>query len=396
VPQSASPYPRTVITPTRPQKLIATGMASLALAAVVGVPSTAEAAKPRKITACYVKETGALRVIHRGERCTTEEKKIVWRVKGRRGKTGKIGKTGLTGKTGATGAQGAAGAVGAQGVTGATGAAGAAGAQGIQGIQGIQGAQGSVGPAGPTGPTGATGATGAAGATGASGVTGAAGVTGASGVTGVAGVTGATGDIGPTGAAGPTGATGATGADGATGATGPTGPGGSESVQLSSSGKDAVTITTLAGGLTGSGAVLPLSGSGAIITSLTSGSVDATTVSGLAQPLPKNSTLTGLTASFTVSQAQSLIGTTVYVTGQVWKANPGSTSFSPIPGAACTTSPSLTGLISSGMSSACTVAGLSIPVTAGTRLVTVFSATADGISMINSITGYGSAGATIS
>jgi hypothetical protein len=39
---------------------------------------------------------------------------------------------------------------------------------------------------------------------------------------------------------------------------------------------------------------------------------------------------------------------------------------------------------------------LAIPVTAQTRLLLVFSATAAGLSLINTVTGYASAGVTIS
>lgn len=58
-------------------------------------------------------------------------------------------------------------------------------------------------------------------------------------------------------------------------------------------------------------------------------------------------------------------------------------------------SPSLTGIISVGTLLNGVLTGLNIPVTAQTRLMLVFSATASGLTLINTVAGYASAGLSI-
>lgn len=70
--------------------------------------------------------------------------------------------------------------------------------------------------------------------------------------------------------------------------------------------------------------------------------------------------------------------------------------FSPIPGTAVTLAPALTGvLVPPGTTSNGILTGLNIPVTAQTRLLLVFSATATGLTLVNTVAGYGSAGVSI-
>jgi len=88
------------------------------------------------------------------------------------GATGSNGLNGATGPQGATGSNGLNGATGPAGATGSNGLNGATGPQGIQGIQGIQGPTGSTGPQGIQGPTGSTGPTGPQGLQGPTGSTG--------------------------------------------------------------------------------------------------------------------------------------------------------------------------------------------------------------------------------
>lgn len=57
--------------------------------------------------------------------------------------------------------------------------------------------------------------------------------------------------------------------------------------------------------------------------------------------------------------------------------------------------PSLTGVISVGTLLNGALTGLNIPVTAQTRLMLVFSATASGLTLINTVAGYASAGLSI-
>ncbi|MEK5253313.1 exosporium glycoprotein BclB-related protein [Paenibacillus sp. FSL F4-0125] len=349
---------------------------------------------------------------------------------GATGATGAVGATGATGAVGATGPQGvqgiqgATGAAGANGVTGAVGATGATGATGPQGVQGIQGATGAAGAngvAGAVGATGATGATGlqgvqgiqgvtgATGAAGANGVTGAVGATGATGlqgVQGIQGVTGATGAVGANGVTGAVGATGATGAtgpqgvqgiQGATGATGAAGASGASTIIPFSSGAP-ITVTTIAGGLTGTVAMLGFgnSYSGA---STIGNTIDLTGNYGsnlnLAFVVPRNGTITSMYAFFSTTTAISLVGTTVNIQAQMYKAGSNSNSFTPISGAAVSFVPGFTGIISIGSISTGSATGLNAAVQAGDRLMLVFTSTATGLSLINAVTGYASAGIEI-
>ncbi|SDF70555.1 BclB C-terminal domain-containing protein [Paenibacillus sp. cl6col] len=275
---------------------------------------------------------------------------------------GPTGPTGPTGpSTGVTGTTGATGATGAAGVTGATGATGAAGV------------------------TGATGATGAAGVTGATGATGAAGVTGATGATGAAGVTGATGAIGATGATGATGVTGVTGAPG-TGAIIPFASG------------VPVLLTTLAGGLVGTGGLIGFGNSAPTVSAL-GATIDLTGAAGLllnmAFSMPRNGIITSISAYFSTTIALSLIGATATIQAQLWQSTTPNNTFTPIPGAIVTLAPALTGILAIGAISHGVTTGLAIPVTTETRLLMVFSVTTTGLTLGTTVAGYASAGVAI-
>lgn len=82
----------------------------------------------KKISACYAKKSGSLRVITKGKCRKKTEKALAWNQNGQAGPTGPAG---------------------------AQGAPGAKGEQGPQGVQGVQGLKGDEGPPGPsTGPAG--------------------------------------------------------------------------------------------------------------------------------------------------------------------------------------------------------------------------------------------------
>ncbi|MEO7935040.1 MAG: exosporium glycoprotein BclB-related protein [Dokdonella sp.] len=330
---------------------------------------------------------------------------------GSTGPMGPVGPTGATGDFGPTGATGATGAAstiaGPTGVTGATGATGAAGADST--IAGPTGATGVAGPPGITGPTGATGVTGATGAastiagpTGATGVNGATGVTGPTGATGatgadstIAGPAGPPGLMGPPGSMGPMGPNGATGATGATGVTGPAGVGGGAIIPFASG--QPVTVTTIVGGLSGQRALIGFGNWGSATS--TGGIIDLTGGAGtninFAFSVPRNGTITSISAFFSNTTALALIGTTVTLNGQLYASATPDNTFSPLPGTTVTLAPALTGIIANGSVSNGSVTGLSIPVTTGTRLLFVGSATAAGLTLVNSPNGYFSGGLTI-
>jgi hypothetical protein len=95
----------------------------LAVASTAGVAFATIPGGDGKVSACYAKQGGALRVIDKakGQACKPTERPLVWNQKGLRGPAGPAG---ATGSAGAAGAQGPAGPQGPQGVEGPEGAEG--------------------------------------------------------------------------------------------------------------------------------------------------------------------------------------------------------------------------------------------------------------------------------
>jgi BclB C-terminal domain-containing protein len=283
------------------------------------------------------------------------------------------------------------GPTGATGLTGATGPTGPTGATGLTGTTGPTGPTGDIGPTGPTGLTGATGPT---GPTGDTGLTGATGPTGPTGDTGLTGATGPTGPTGPTGATGPTGPTGDIGPTGPTGATGATGSG---AIIPFASG-NTVALTTIALGLSGNPGFIGFGNSTTSLTTL-GPTIDLTGATGtsldFAFSVPRSGTITSIAAFFSTTAALALVGSTITITAQLYSSTTPDNTFSPVAGTLVTLSPALTGALAAGAVSNAILTGLSIPVTAQTRLLMVFSATAAGLSLINTIDGYASAGVNI-
>ncbi|MCY9530350.1 hypothetical protein M5X04_13580 [Paenibacillus alvei] len=217
----------------------------------------------------------------------------------------------------------------------------------------------SVGPTGPTGPTGPS--------------------------TGVTGTTGATGAIGATGATGATGVTGVTGAPG-TGAIIPFASG------------VPVLLTTLAGGLVGTGGLIGFGNSAPTVSAL-GATIDLTGAAGLllnmAFSMPRNGIITSISAYFSTTIALSLIGATATIQAQLWQSTTPNNTFTPIPGAIVTLAPALTGILAIGAISHGVTTGLAIPVTTETRLLMVFSVTTTGLTLGTTVAGYASAGVAI-
>jgi BclB C-terminal domain-containing protein len=305
------------------------------------------------------------------------------------------GQNGLAGANGSTGANGSDGANGATGPAGPGGAAGTNGATGATGADGAVGATGPAGPSGVDGTNGATGATGdpgAAGATGATGDPGAAGATGATGDPGADGATGATGDPGADGA---TGATGDPGADGATGATGPAGDG----AEIPFASGLPVSMTTELGGVGNKSALIGFGGSTSDISTV-GGEIDLTgspgTLTNFAFSASEDSTITSMSGFFSTTTGQSLVGSTVTVTVQLYRSTTPDNTFTVVPGAVVTLGPPLTGITGLGTISDGDASGLSIPVTQGTRLLFVATSTVTGgIDVNTTVSGYVSGGVTL-
>ena len=400
-------------------------IAAVAVASsLIAVQSALARGSLRTYYACVTGVSRTLDLTTKNTPCPSGERKISFRARGRggggargargargeigaRGRTGAQGSAGPAGPAGLAGAAGATGPAGANGVTGATGAAGVPGPigpQGVQGLAGVTGATGAAGLAGPAGAAGSPGAPGAMGATGSSGATGAAGsglagTTGATGPAGATGPTGAKGDDGAIGATGATGPAGAKGDDGAIGATGATGSPGSGAILMSGSGQPGV-VTTLLGGLVGSVTEVPVAGIGSATgqTLTPGGTLDATGAAATEEDpesLPRDGTITSVSAFFSTTTVLALAGSTVTIHAQLYESPTPDNTFTPIPGTTIALAPALTGTVTLGTISNGTVTGLSIPVTDQTRLVWVFSATATGVTLVNTVAGYMNAGVTI-
>lgn len=313
----------------------ATAAALLSAGVVATAADAAIAARPsERIYACVTIQFRTLNLSSRNGRCKPGETKVSWAIEGPRGKTGARGPAG---KPGAAGPQGPAGAPG-----GGTGS-GAAGPAGPQGAQGPAGPAGPIGPQGPSGPTGP------------------------------AGLPGATGPAGPTGPAG---------LPGATGPTGPTGP--ASALTSSSSG----VVTTVAGGLPGSGIVLPLSGYVANPVAADAGLGGAAQFAAgrfmPAQVLPATTTLTRLHGSLMLSNAQALVGTTVALSAAVYRAPLNSPSSGTLAGLSCTFAPALTGVLAIGTVAEADCLG-SATITGGDLAYVFVTASSAGVTLLNSV-----------
>jgi BclB C-terminal domain-containing protein len=184
------------------------------------------------------------------------------------------------------------------------------------------------------------------------------------------------------------------------GPAGPAGPAGAGAIIPYASGGP-ITMTTIAGGLVG---LTGLVGFGSSVSniSLAGGTIDLsnTTLAGplinFAFSVPRAGTITAIAAYFSTTAALTLTGTTVTITAQLYSSTTPNNIFSPITGAIATLVPPLTGILALNTISNGITTGLAIPVTPQTRLLMVFSATATGTTLINTVVGYASAGVAIS
>jgi hypothetical protein len=96
----------------------------IAIAALVvamsGVAIGSLAPKNGKITACYSKRTGALRLVDAGKKCRTSEQRVAWNQQGKRGLRGPRGRRGPAGDDGFDGLDGFDGFDGADGADAAS------------------------------------------------------------------------------------------------------------------------------------------------------------------------------------------------------------------------------------------------------------------------------------
>lgn len=206
----------------------------------------------------------------------------------------------------------------------------------------------------------------------------------------------AAGATGATGATGPTGPTGVTGEQGPTGPTGPTGDqgvAGSTALVPLASGLP-VTLVGLLGNLIGTTSLVGF-GSSYVGASLVGGNISLVGAPGVATnmafQMPRDGIITSVSAFFSVTAAISLLAN-INLTLQLYASlTPDSNIFAPIPGATATAV--LPGILAIGDTVSAVTDGLNIPVSAGTRLLAVFSATS---TLAVTLAGYASGGIAIS
>jgi BclB C-terminal domain-containing protein len=154
------------------------------------------------------------------------------------------------------------------------------------------------------------------------------------------------------------------------------------------------TLTTVLGGLAGTQALIGFGANDIAV--LVGGLIDTTGLTNLAFSMPRDGTITDVAAYFSVGAAVALVGSTVTITAQLYSSTTPDDSFAPVAGALVTLAPPLTGLVAIGDTSDGLITGLSIPVTAGTRLMLVFSASVTaGIDIATIVTGFASGGVGI-
>ncbi|MCC0684793.1 exosporium glycoprotein BclB-related protein, partial [Clostridioides sp. ZZV14-6345] len=201
----------------------------------------------------------------------------------------------------------------------------------------------------------------------------------------------------PTGADGLVGPTGATGVTGVTGPTGATGIAGAGAIIPFASGIP-LSLTTIAGGLIGTPGFVGF-GNSAPGVSIAGGTIDLTnpagTLTNFAFSMPRAGTITSISAYFSTTVALSLVGSTITITATLYESTAPDNTFTAVPGATVTLTPPLTGILSVGSISSGVLTGLNISVAAQTRLLLVFTATASGLSLVNTVAGYASAGISI-
>ncbi|WP_283956713.1 exosporium glycoprotein BclB-related protein, partial [Paenibacillus polymyxa] len=158
-------------------------------------------------------------------------------------------------------------------------------------------------------------------------------------------------------------------------------------------------LTTVLGGLVGTTSLIGF-GSSATGIGLVNGVIDLTgTLVGplinFAFSVPRGGVITSITGYFSTTAALTLLGSSVSITAQLFSSPTPNNTFIAVPGATVTLTPPLTDIVALGTTSSGIATGLAIPVTAQTRLLMVFSATATGVSLVNTVVGYASAGVTI-
>ncbi len=154
------------------------------------------------------------------------------------------------------------------------------------------------------------------------------------------------------------------------------------------------TLTTILGGLAGTRALVGFGGND--IGLVVAGILDTTGSSSLAFSMPRDGIITSIAAYYSIAVGVSLVGSVVEISAQLFSSPAPDEEFAPIAGTEVILAPTFTGLVNIGDNANGLLTGLSIPVTAGTRLLFVVSArVASGIDIATILTGFVSGGVGI-
>jgi|AGTN01.1.fsa_nt_gi BclB C-terminal domain len=167
-----------------------------------------------------------------------------------------------------------------------------------------------------------------------------------------------------------------------------------DSIIALSSGPDPVVLTSVLGGLVGLPSFIAF-GDAVAGVSILGTTIDLTSIANMAFSVPRDGTITDISAFFSVTLGTTLIGSNVNVTARLYQSVTPGNIFTEVAGTTVTLSPALTGIISVGAVTSGILSGLAIPVTAGTRLLMVYSITVTGVAIATSLTGSASAGVAI-
>ena len=312
---------------------------------------------------------------------------------GPKGKKGDPGAQGPQGEKGDPGAQGPQGEKGDPGCPGPQGPQGKSGCPGPQGPQGKPGCPGSKGPKGDPGCPGPQGPQGKPGCPGPQGPQGKPGCPGPQGPKGDPGCPGPQGPQGRPGCPGPQGPQGRPGCPGPPGPQGPKGnPGHGSIIPFASN--DPITLTSFPNGTTNTVSIIGFGNSINDI-NIYEGKIYLGGIQNIAFSIPRNGTITSISAYFSTSNSFSLGDGSATIKVQLYSSDTPDNSFEPIPGASVILPPLAGQIVDIDTITNNLSTNLNIPVHAQTRLLMVFSITTSDIFCSSIIEGYASAGITI-
>lgn len=194
---------------------------------------------------------------------------------------------------------------------------------------------------------------------------------------------------------GPTGPTGPTGPRGATGPTGPTGASAGGAIIPFASGP----VVTFASSLVGESLTAAAIGFGSATNSILLNGVDISLLAldTQAYSMPRDGVITSIAAYCSITVGLSLPVSTATVYAELYQSIAPDDDFSPVPGTLVILAPSLTGFVAVGTVLHNILEGLSIPVSAETRLMLVFTVDITaGVPLATGITAHVGGGVAIS